>query len=1025
MVRADGDHFKVSSNNAFNRLIVWITAKFQPSSQIRQNTQARELFIAAIGDRYGPEGREAARGVLGTNSRTPLRSRDISRIFATLDKMGPGQPPLGGQPSAIRPANVSGFEAPPAGRPATPAPVEPAAASPEAPIEPAPLGRPAGEAPAFRLQVDPQADQRYVNANSPDPLPAGGLFYRELQDGSTGLCGMHALNAFCGGPVFSGDGYTRTNVETALDMFDLKGEEREQTRLAIGTEVSTDPDIFKPMLAQLAENGRLDPACAHAEVEKGLNLTDLAGSPEERARINAFPGDRLMVGYSEGHNGNPHLVALRRESDGHWQVLNSLKASRVAPQRFGNLADYLLSLQKGVNIVHLEEGFRFAADAAAPGAGAAVHVAAAPEPESPDAPAGPMGPTGLDAQGEAKADPRLEPYLQAGLRPEVASTFLTAGIAPDDAIPFIETVSGLGDDPLEVLRSGIPTETVVSVYEHGLDFRAAKLIHAAGLDPGEAGPFLEDIGVAKDKPEEVFGSDVPIATVMSVYKHGLTFRAAELLHASGMSPADAGTFLEHIRAAKDKPEEVFGSGVPIATVVSAYKHGLDLRAAQLIHAAGLAPDEADGFLEYMTTVQDKPAEVFGPGVPILTVVSVYEHGLTFRAAELLHAGGITPAEAGPFLELVSAHGDDPMEVLESGIPPKKMRRVYNYGFSFRAAQMLQDGNLPARALRDYYTTHAIPFVDDTMIRYTNRHVTASLVAVGSGAFNTVYAVEHNDGVSRIFKPLAPRDPSRQKPVENGWAADRTGIDPYNPQTAMRNIATCRLAETLGFDVVVRTQLGAHSTPGSDPKQPPPLGLVMERAPGKAAYEYATDPDVFQLPDVRRELTKLQLLDCLTAQGDRHWGNYFIDVRQDGGVRVAGVDNDQCLGRNVHDPDMIRRGLHNTPDHGFRSCGLPPVIDRDMAQALENLTPEKVEELVDDGLWPEEVDAIKDRLANIKQHVQRLEQQRRIIEPDAWGSLAATEAADFTNSYFARESAMSLGWQAYHDEARVLQEMGYY
>ena len=845
MVRAEGDHFKVSSNNAFNRLIVWINAKFRPGSQFRQNTQARELFIDAIGNRYGFEGREAARGVLGANARTPLRSRDISQVFATLDQRRPGQPPLGGQPSATRPASVSGFESPPAGTSATPAPAEPAAASTGAPqdpaIEHAPLPRPAGEPPTFRLQVDPQVVQRHVNAHSPDPLPAGGLFYRELQDENTGLCGMHALNAFCGGPVFGVDEYRRVNLETALDMFGMKGADRDVYREAIGTEVSTDPDIYKPILAELAENGRLDPVCAHAEVEKGVNFTGLAESPEARARINAFPGDRLMVGYSQGDRGDAHLVALRRESDGHWQVLNSTKASTVPPQRFDNLADYLFALKTGVNVVHLVEGFGFKANAAAPGAGEAVHLAAVPDPESPDVPAGPIGPPGLDAQGEARADPRLEPYLQAGLRPEVASAFLTAGIDPDDAVPFLEHVSGLGDDPLEVLRSGIPTETVVSVYEHGLTFRAAELLHAGGMAPADAGPFIESVTARKDDPLEVLQSGIPIATLATVYEHGLDFRAAQWIHAARLGPDEVVPFLKHVSGAGDKPEEVFGSGVPIETVMSVYEHGLDFRAAQWIHAAGLDPDEAGPFLEHVTSVGDKPEEVFGSGVPIATVVSVYEHGLTFRAAELLHAGGMAPADVGPFLEQISSHGDDSMEVLQSGIPLGKLRRVYDYGFTFRAARMIHGANLPARALRDYYATHAIPLSDATMIRYTDQHMTAPPEAAGSGAFNTVYAVRHNDGVRRIFKPLVPRDPSRQNPVEGGWVAARTGIDPYDPQTALRNIVTCELAETLGFNVVVRTELGTQSIPRVGPDEAASAGVGHGARAGEAGLRICGHP----------------------------------------------------------------------------------------------------------------------------------------------------------------------------------------
>ena len=64
-------------------------------------------------------------------------------------------------------------------------------------------------------------------------------------------------------------------------------------------------------------------------------------------------------------------------------------------------------------------------------------------------------------------------------------------------------------------------------------------------------------------------------------------------------------------------------------------------------------------------------------------------------------------------------------------------------------------------------------------------------------------------------------------------ASRTGIDPYDPQTAARNLSTCRLAEELGFDVVVRTELGLHTLPGATQ---PELGLVMEVAPGVAARD---------------------------------------------------------------------------------------------------------------------------------------------------------------------------------------------
>ena len=116
VVLAERDHFKVSSNSSFNRLIVWMQAKLLPASQTRQVTEARERFIAAIGNRYGHEGRAAARNVLGANSTKPLRSRDIGQVFDTLDRKLLGQPPPAPRESAISRASVPSPGDPPGPR---------------------------------------------------------------------------------------------------------------------------------------------------------------------------------------------------------------------------------------------------------------------------------------------------------------------------------------------------------------------------------------------------------------------------------------------------------------------------------------------------------------------------------------------------------------------------------------------------------------------------------------------------------------------------------------------------------------------------------------------------------------------------------------------------------------------------------------------------------------------------------------------------------------------------------------------
>ena len=632
VVRADGDHFEVSSNNSFDRLIVWTQGKLLPASQTRQITEARGRFIAAIGNRYGPEGRAAARDVLGANSTKPLRSRHIRRVFDTLDRRWLGPLPPAPRESAISRASV-------------PSPGDP----------PGPRENDLASTAVTEQTAVPDSRDNLLSSMSSMSSPA----FSETELASTAVT-------------------EQTVVPDSLD------------------------NLSSPTLSETA--------LARAEAEHGPSLDWLANLPRPA--------------YSES------------------------QFARMAGQEHGSTASPL------------------------------------------DAP--PIDTAAMEVQSEPQADPLLEPYQRAGIATEYAQPFLAAGIPPEAAVGFLQRVAQRGDDPQEVFQSGVPLKLLQEVYSMPpLGLREARLLHSAALD----------------------------SSILGVYAH--------------------------------------------------YK----LRLAA-----------------------------------------------------------------------------------------------------------------------------------DTMIRYTDHNVTQPLHELGHGRFNTVYEVEHDDGKRRIFKPLSPPDLTRQKRVERGWVASRTGIDPYDPQTAARNLSTCRLAEELGFDVVVQTELGLHTLPGATQ---PELGLVMEVAPGVAARDIPHSINIFKHADARREITKLQLLDCLTAQGDRHGRNYFIASKPGGGIRVAGIDNDQCLGSTVHNPDAIRRSLDSEPGRGFRGCGLPPMIDTDMARALEDLTPDRVDYLIGDKVGRKEVHATVQRLSAIKDYIAHLRQEGRIIDSDGWEDARVEALTDFTNSYFKRERRIQL------------------
>jgi len=286
--------------------------------------------------------------------------------------------------------------------------------------------------------------------------------------------------------------------------------------------------------------------------------------------------------------------------------------------------------------------------------------------------------------------------------------------------------------------------------------------------------------------------------------------------------------------------------------------------------------------------------------------------------------------------------------------------------------------------------------------FRDQMLSGPMKQLGSGAFNTVFSAKYHtsEGLFKgVFKPLKAPDQTRTNEVETGWVASRTGIDPYNPQIAMRNIATTDVAKMLGFNVVPRTEIGSRTPPPPPDNQPPQLGLVMSMAQGSPGAK--THFSVFTNPDVRREVTKLQLLDHLVGQGDRHSNNYFINVDSNGKVTVTGIDNDQCFGKDLHDPNGIAQGTSHL-NKGFRGTRMPPVIDTEMAKAFEDMKPEDLEASLRGKLTTAEIAAAKDRLTGIKAHIKDLRDKGMIIDPDAWGSDKVSNALNKSNSYVGRD-----------------------
>ncbi len=193
--------------------------------------------------------------------------------------------------------------------------------------------------------------------------------------------------------------------------------------------------------------------------------------------------------------------------------------------------------------------------------------------------------------------------------------------------------------------------------------------------------------------------------------------------------------------------------------------------------------------------------------------------------------------------------------------------------------------------------------------------------LGHGAANTVFLLRYKDGSEFVFKPEAA---GRQ-----GVEGLRLSMDyEEEQQVAQLNLATQKTAEALGLeDVMPKSTVGCHDCR---------YGLFMEKAPGLTAGNLVagkvpddgglsmegimtklTDDQYGKfLGEVIRQTNRLEWMDLITGQGDRHRGNYMIGVRSDGTVTVKGIDNDECF-------PAYRTGLrsfHLTESHAdyFRS-----------------------------------------------------------------------------------------------------------
>lgn len=372
-----------------------------------------------------------------------------------------------------------------------------------------------------------------------------------------------------------------------------------------------------------------------------------------------------------------------------------------------------------------------------------------------------------------------------------------------------------------------------------------------------------------------------------------------------------------------------------------------------------------------------------PDCDAATVLQLLKKGISI---ESMHAVGIVSGREGLGLS------EDELGQVDTRM---KLAELYQKRGLLPQMRLLESSGLGLQG-GELYRAFSVPITEETVkARVTPETFKAMGNRLGSGTFNTTtemhFGVEGEPVRSAVFKPVPT--------AENGWGI-HTGIDRENPRTATRNLATQALGQALGFEVIAPTELGV--VPGDSGMK---LGLVMDRAGGKTGKR--TDPPLFLRGDVRAELVKLQILDLLCGQVDRHGGNYFIEVPEGGQARIRGIDNDQSFGGRLD--GLPGHPRFEMPDQEFsRWCYAPegpPLVDDAMAAAVNQLSEGQLGSILERlKLSGDEVSAAKDRLKELKAHIATLMSEGRVIAPDQWGQPRASrllaERAD--DSYVVRD-----------------------
>jgi hypothetical protein len=233
------------------------------------------------------------------------------------------------------------------------------------------------------------------------------------------------------------------------------------------------------------------------------------------------------------------------------------------------------------------------------------------------------------------------------------------------------------------------------------------------------------------------------------------------------------------------------------------------------------------------------------------------------------------------------------------------------------------------------------------------------------------------GTEGFFTEDRPRLTAQDK---SGPAPD-LGIPTEDPRLGARSVAMYRLDQLLGINMLAKTEFAVSQRRDQTGKLTEKMGVFMEKAKGEKAETLAKGGRLAEDDTMlQRALNKLQMLDVICGQVDRHMGNYYIAMSDGKVTGVQGIDNDMSFG-------VAHTGLEKAPG-GIHYKGIPPIVDSETAKRILAIKGSDVEAALKGLLSPPEVANTVSRLSKFQAEL--LKMQAKNLFVDQWGTPETTK-----------------------------------